>query len=195
MRMTSVMKNDQVTRQCAVSLSNLASGSMETHEHIVGDGGITALVELASHGLIVDESEETNTTKQKNKQNDEDAQDWSEEEDTKTNALTPMSTLLTRVAPRVLRKIETIEDIDQILPVLDKGMTKTMASDIDGITTARTAPPSPNMPTLVINSTENSVGQGEEEEEEQEDDTSLGAAQGELLSQITILFYILKMRV
>ena len=119
MRMTSVMKNDEVTRQCAVSLSNLASGSNETHTHIMEDGGIGALVDLASHGLVVDENEEESSLK-KDAMEDDDEQDWNQEDDKGKNALTPMSTLLTRVAPRAQRKIESIDAIDHIVPVLER---------------------------------------------------------------------------
>jgi len=174
MRMTSVMKNDEVTRQCAVSLSNLASGSNETHTHIMEDGGIGALVDLASHGLVVDENEEESSLK-KDAMEDDDEQDWNQEDDKGKNALTPMSTLLTRVAPRAQRKIESIDAIDHIVPVLEKGATKTMASDIDGIATTRASPPAPVLPTLSINTTENQ--EGEEDDENEDDETSLGAAQ------------------
>jgi hypothetical protein len=173
MRMTSVMKNDEVTRQCAVSLSNLASGSMETHTHIMEDGGIGAMVELASHGLIVDDEEEIST---RNNDDDDNDDNWNQEDDKKKNALTPMVTLLTRVAPRSLRKLNTIDNIDQIIPLLDKGATKTMASDIDIISTSRTAIPVPELPTLCINTTDNHDGDDDEEGED-DNDTSLGAAQ------------------
>jgi hypothetical protein len=169
MRMTSVMKNDQVTRQCAVSLSNLASGSDETHINIVGDGGISAMVELASHGLVVDENEE-DATARSTKDDDE----W-EDVDENKNSLTSMNTVLTRVPPRLLRKIEVIDGIEEITPIFDKVTTKTMASRNDGISTTRNSPPSPELPTLLINTTE-TLGDGEDDDEEAEDDT-LGASQ------------------
>ena len=93
--------------------------------------GISALVELASHGLITHETEkETSSSKQRRgsrldlqqDQND----DLFDDIDPNSNSLVPMNTVLTRVAPRLLRTVQSIEGVDAILPIFDKVNTKTM---------------------------------------------------------------------
>ena len=142
------------------------------------------MVELASHGLITHETEkETSSSKQRRgsrldlqqDQND----DLFDDIDPNSNSLVPMNTVLTRVAPRLLRTVQSIEGVDDILPIFDKVKTKTMESNNDGISTTRNTPIPPTLPTLTINSTsdgDNGEGDGEgAEEDETEDD--LGASQ------------------
>lgn len=143
--MTHVMKNEEVTRQCAVSLSNLAASSIETHEFLVDDGGIGALVNLASHGLVVEEEKEGSSSSSNSassssgkgrssslrsgggggggglSSNDGGGGAWDEDEnERKKHFLEPMNTLLTRVPPRALKKLQSIDGIESIVPMLDK---------------------------------------------------------------------------
>ena len=117
------------------------------YEFLVDDGGIGALVNLASHGLVVEEEEERSSSSSNSASSSSgkgrssslrsgggggggglSSNDggggggaWDEDEDErKKHFLEPMNTLLTRVPPRALKKLQSIDDIESIVPMLDK---------------------------------------------------------------------------
>ncbi len=153
-KMCDAMKNEELNRQCAVSLSNLA-GVSATHEYIVGDGGVSALVDLASHGLVDEDEEETNNSSGRRNtipklDNDEVALEGKSSSD-RDAELTPMITFYTRVPPRKGRKSDPLGGVDHIQAVLDHESTKLMESHINRVATTRSAPPPPQQPVLFIN--------------------------------------------
>ena len=202
MKMCDAMKNEELSRQCAVSLSNLA-GVNETHKFLVGDGGVSALVELASHGLVEEDEEENIDTYGRTNSMKDEYDDLDEKDATSIESkLNPMITFYTRVPPRKSRSVAPLTGIDHIEAVLDHESTKLMESNIKRVSTTRKAPPAPDVPVLLINTvvqkdkTRNGGGGGVndsrgdngedtnsnrnaevKDDDEEEDDGALGASQ------------------